>query len=165
MKNLRYCFAFAGLLLFCMVVGTGFYISGDQDTPERKFQEREIVKVEIIVENGEIVLRPNTVEAFHLQRIIWFCKDPKVQDFMIFLGGNSPIGELEIRQKEVRIHTDVAPKKGEKEVMKRVWHNPRAAGGKLAKYYVAVYYDDDPSDSTPGKILMKDPEIIIPPRR
>ncbi len=164
MKNLRYCFGFAGLLLLCLVVGTGFFIYCDSATEEGSKEKHPQIEVQISVVNGEIILNPDLIEAHHRQKIRWYCEDSKVLDFLIFLGGNSPIGEVEIEGDELDIHTDLRPEDGKNEITKRAWHNPEEAGGKIAKYFVAVYYDD-PDDEEPGRILMKDPEIIIPPRR
>jgi len=68
----------------------------------------------------------------------------------------------------LKIYSELRPTadsmdKTRKRVGAMVLHNPNQAGGRHSKYYLGVYYDD-PNDETPGTILIRDPDIIIPPR-
>jgi len=155
MKKWRYLFSFAGLMALCVVVGLGFFIYCNSDTQEES-KDRNI-PVTITVVDGAIEVNPDPVEANHNDWIEWSCADTDVVSFAIYFGYNSPMGD----QNGMQFEAQLLPEGKSRSVRKRVWHNPHYAGGRHNKYYVAVYYKPENED---GKVLIADPDIIIPPR-
>ncbi len=181
MKKFRYVSSFIGLMALCVVLGMAFFIYCDSGNENGTKDRHKTIDVEIKVNATTMEISLNItidddatnseiIEAYHNQDIEWFTEDSKVLDFVIFFGGDSPLGDLEIIDGEevLKIYSELRPTadsmdETRKRVGAMVLHNPHQAGGRRSKYYLGVYYDD-PDDEIAGTILLRDPEIIIPPR-
>jgi hypothetical protein len=171
MKKWKYLSSFVGLMALCVVVGLGSQGKPPHHDPiEVKIMvagEPGEEEIKLKVEYPEGDPRPSDTEliwAYYDQEINWTSNNPGVIDYVIFFGGNSPMGAITPRG-EVEISSELRPEviKGNiRRVGKKVLHNPSQAGGRHSKYYIAVYYKH-PDAETP-RLLFRDPDIIIPPR-
>ena len=93
--------------------------------------------VRISVKNGEIKCNPHEVRARHLEDIEWLCEDG--YPFTIYFGSYTPFDDESFSGNP----------KSKMKVKVKVHRSLKF------KYIVGVYFD--------GKVLIKDPDVIIDP--
>jgi hypothetical protein len=167
MKTWKYLSIFVGLMALCVVVGMAFFIYCDSGEEEKeRFRQTITAKIEVNEETkkielklflGETPLPGELIEADHTQKINWVCEQTEVVDFLLFFGPGHPVG----KQNHAKFDEQMRPEDGERIIQTKVHYNPNWAGSKLVKYHIAVIYK--PAGGT-AKLIMRDPEIIIPPR-
>lgn len=164
MKKGKFLFSFTGLFLFCLVLGLGLFLycdSRSNDEPKPPPQT-ETVTIRVGGEVGEeiVIVEPEVIFVNHNDDIQWKVHDDEqnVISFVVYFGYDSPIGD----QNGPTMHAQLSSGQDNRPPAKKVWHHPQFAGGRHTKYYVAVYYQPNPDEV--GKVLIVDPEIIIPRR-
>jgi len=162
MKKGKFLFSFTGVVLLCLVVGLGLFLycdSGPNDESKPLRTEIVTIRVEGKKDKEVIVVEPPIVDVNHGDSIVWELheNEDSVKSFVVFFGYDSPIGEG-----RMKILSELHSGPENRISPKKIYHDPAYAGGRHTKYYIAVYYQKD-TDPV-GKVLILDPEIIIPRR-